>query len=452
MKRARLAAPSSSTGGGGGGVALPLLSVRDCGVPLKLSAAAAVECARTFLLASLDHRELRVVLVVDSAEQEEAASDAAQMAAGPEPQHAGAGAAVGGGQLVDVVLNSKYVEGAIAAGVDYAVCPVSWQMSKGCKICRNVHGTLGPRVAERGKELYGGVAMVGKAYPIGEPYSHPFKGIIILRGPNMNPAKPDSMDLQPALDCLRTSYSAALECAWSLFRKEAASSSKREEENQRQGPQSDAFPAYGHPNVPPPASSGAGHWKQILRQYLSEGRNPALEPWIYYEDESAVVIYDAFPKAKLHLLLLSKPLATVAGVAELRAAHAGELNQLHSLGKQICESLEGSPDITLPLRMGYHALPSLEPLHLHIISSDMDSASLKTKKHWNSFTTSFFLSTSLIERHIAEHGRVVIDFLECQSLEKGPMHCLHCGAPLSNMPGVKEHIGQQCFLRTEHYS
>jgi len=41
--------------------------------------------------------------------------------------------------------------------------------------------------------------------------------------------------------------------------------------------------------------------------------------------------------------------------------------------------------------MGYHAMPSMQRLHLHVISTDFNSPYLKTKYHWNSFTTSFFL-------------------------------------------------------------
>lgn len=33
-------------------------------------------------------------------------------------------------------------------------------------------------------------------------------------------------------------------------------------------------------------------------------------------------------------------------------------------------------------------------LHLHVISRDMISDALKTKKHWNSFTTEFFIPSS----------------------------------------------------------
>ena len=32
-------------------------------------------------------------------------------------------------------------------------------------------------------------------------------------------------------------------------------------------------------------------------------------------------------------------------------------------------------------------------LHMHVISQDFDSPSLKTKKHWNSFTTEYFVDS-----------------------------------------------------------
>lgn len=42
-------------------------------------------------------------------------------------------------------------------------------------------------------------------------------------------------------------------------------------------------------------------------------------------------------------------------------------------------------------KIGYHAEPSMQQLHLHVISMDFNSPSLKTKKHWNSFNTEFFV-------------------------------------------------------------
>ena len=48
-----------------------------------------------------------------------------------------------------------------------------------------------------------------------------------------------------------------------------------------------------------------------------------------------------------------------------------------------------------PFLCGFHAAPSLRQLHLHLLSSDLDSDALKNKKHFNSFATSFLLHPAL---------------------------------------------------------
>lgn len=42
-------------------------------------------------------------------------------------------------------------------------------------------------------------------------------------------------------------------------------------------------------------------------------------------------------------------------------------------------------------KIGYHAQPSLNQLHLHVISVDLYAPTMRKKKHWNSFTTSLFI-------------------------------------------------------------
>lgn len=42
-------------------------------------------------------------------------------------------------------------------------------------------------------------------------------------------------------------------------------------------------------------------------------------------------------------------------------------------------------------RIGFHAKPSMDHLHLHVVSTDFVSTFMKTKKHWNSFNTEHFL-------------------------------------------------------------
>lgn len=56
--------------------------------------------------------------------------------------------------------------------------------------------------------------------------------------------------------------------------------------------------------------------------------------------------------------------------------------------------------------IGYHAVPSMQRLHLHVISTDFVSPCLKTKYHWNSFTTPFFLHSSGLIWHTRTHVHI----------------------------------------------
>jgi len=195
------------------------------------------------------------------------------------------------------------------------------------------------------------------------------------------------------------------------------------------------IPVYRHPGPPPQSAS----WHGGLMQYLQHAT--ALKPFIFLETSQWMVIYDGYPKAKIHLLLLPKPsFLAVSGVAELRReAHGERLARLHVEARRIAAKLQ--QDLPgLRLRLGYHSMPSLQPLHLHIISQDFDSPSLKTKKHWNSFTTPFFLDATQVETALQEQGRVVVDRVNAEALLKQALRCHGCGAEQKNMPTLKQHL------------
>lgn len=42
-------------------------------------------------------------------------------------------------------------------------------------------------------------------------------------------------------------------------------------------------------------------------------------------------------------------------------------------------------------KIGYHAEPSMQQLHMHVISIDFNSPTLRTQRHWNSFNTKLFI-------------------------------------------------------------
>lgn len=75
---------------------------------------------------------------------------------------------------------------------------------------------------------------------------------------------------------------------------------------------------------------------------------------------------------------------------------------------------------------------------------DYDSPCLKHKKHWNSFTTDFFLDLSCVIAQLSDSGQLKIDVQAAQAMLKQDLHCHVCLQKVRNMPTLKAHILIHC--------
>nr|XP_006821289.1 PREDICTED: uncharacterized protein LOC102800978 [Saccoglossus kowalevskii] len=125
-----------------------------------------------------------------------------------------------------------------------------------------------------------------------------------------------------------------------------------------------------------------GFWFQGLTESM---KDPDLQ---VYKDEKIVVITDKYPKARYHYLVL--PHISIPNLKSLKKQHLELLKHMHKKGKDLIDSHASSG---FEFRRGYHCVPSMSHLHMHVISQDFNSSSLKTKKHWNSFTTDYFVDS-----------------------------------------------------------
>jgi aprataxin len=191
--------------------------------------------------------------------------------------------------------------------------------------------------------------------------------------------------------------------------------------------------------------------------YASSSSSSSLE-----EDEAAAVcFYDKFPKARIHVLLVPRsnsPLGQIESLADIvPSEHLQPLQQFHGLAHRLCNTLSSLCHGKHGMLCGYHAIPSLTTLHLHIISSDFDSVCVKTKKHINSFTSSqLFVSPSALEAHLqnassssssssfGDRIRVMVKTNEANAiLNATPFVCFRCGEVSKNVPQWKKH-NQSC--------
>lgn len=127
-----------------------------------------------------------------------------------------------------------------------------------------------------------------------------------------------------------------------------------------------------------------GHWSMGLMSTMEDPE------YLIKSDDLVTVIRDKYPKAKYHYLVVSKE-----NISNLRACtgkqHYDLLKHMHKVGTEMATN--NKPKDGTLFKLGYHAEPSMDRLHLHVISDDMNSDCLKNKKHWNSYTTKFFLQS-----------------------------------------------------------
>ncbi|NXC17325.1 APTX protein, partial [Corythaeola cristata] len=177
------------------------------------------------------------------------------------------------------------------------------------------------------------------------------------------------------------------------------------------------------------ASEHLGHWSQGLKSSMQD---PKMQ---VYKDEKTVVIKDKYPKARYHWLIL--PWDPVSSLKSVTGDHLELLEHMHAVGQKMIEQCPARE--SLEFRLGYHAIPSMSQLHLHVISQDFDSPALKTKKHWNSFTTDYFLNSQDVIEMVRSKGKVMVKD-HVSELLKSPLRCHRCKQQLSTIPQLKEHL------------
>ncbi len=196
----------------------------------------------------------------------------------------------------------------------------------------------------------------------------------------------------------------------------------------------------GEASVCTPAKRpSASHWSMKLTESMG---NPDM---VVHSDELTVTIKDGYPKAKHHYLVLPKE--DIPSLRHINRTHIPLVKRMMENGRTLAKKLT-EKDGTLEFRHGYHASPSMARLHMHIISQDFVSPCLKNKKHWNSFTTEFFVEAEQVIELLESKGEVQFDKSRFEEFLKLPLRCHKCEAVPINMPKLKAHLEQHYRSKT----
>ncbi|XP_078160370.1 APRATAXIN-like protein isoform X1 [Carex rostrata] len=254
--------------------------------------------------------------------------------------------------------------------------------------------------------------------------------VIHVLGPNMNPQRPNYLENDYTKGCkiLRDTYSSLFESFASVACLERNKKQKLVESKEKTSGESK-----NNEKREEVKQRNWGSWALALH-------NTAKDPEKHKDglleiSDNLIVLNDLYPKAKKHVLVLSR-LNGLDCLEDAKREHLPMLRSMHSAGvKWVNKFL--SEDPSLYFRLGYHSVPSMRQLHLHVISQDFDSPSLKNKKHWNSFTTAFFRDSVDVMDEIEEHGSAKLTDEKLLEME---LRCHRCKSAHPNIPKLKSHI------------
>ncbi|ORX40131.1 HIT-like domain-containing protein [Kockovaella imperatae] len=222
--------------------------------------------------------------------------------------------------------------------------------------------------------------------------------------------------------------------------------------------------------MPPPSL-------HALRQYAITPSPSSSFPAsvLLFSNPSCIVIFDAYPKAKYHFLVLPRyPYhlsSSQASSSKVQLDHLDNIKSLlkaprdvrkavlDSMGETAREVEEMIKDEMIKtegfewgVNMGFHSIPSMKHLHLHVISDDFISPSLKTKRHVNSFRPDlkFLLPLQEVQMWIEDEqtlSKRIQSLNTADEILKIPLACHLCGESFPNMPAIKSHYDQEFAKR-----
>ncbi|KAJ1920986.1 aprataxin-like protein [Tieghemiomyces parasiticus] len=246
---------------------------------------------------------------------------------------------------------------------------------------------------------------------------------------------------------------------------------------------------------------GAKQWSgpSPLEHYA---RYPEKHPQeVLYADDDTVVIYDKYPKAWFHFLVIPRqpvrdiydldPMVDIPLVHTL-VARAGRLirhlqtqpsfppralapsqydgpiaphhpTPTHAALTAANDKGEGylADPRLYRFRLGFHTLPSLPQLHLHVISDDFMGPMMKSQSRWNTFATPFLRPPEVVleeleklrEASLAgpddsggrQPARIVRDRAREADFFHLPMVCLFCHKEQPNFRAHRDEHLPGCF-------
>ncbi|QIW95310.1 hypothetical protein AMS68_000828 [Peltaster fructicola] len=224
------------------------------------------------------------------------------------------------------------------------------------------------------------------------------------------------------------------------------------------------------PHTDKPTKKTTFYGADGLGVYIADPASFPASRVVYYNDKF-VVINDLYPKASVHLLILPRDRSKnylepqVAfddsdflaecqkELVKVRKIVADELRrrfgEFSKSDREYFKAIEAEePPSSLPagrdwskdVISGIHANPSMNHVHIHVLSRDMVSECMKKTNHYFSFTTDFLVDLDQFPLAKHDHRRSASHYMYFPS----EMTCWRCGKQFGNkITKLKAHLEEE---------
>ncbi|XP_009628444.1 transcription factor bHLH140 isoform X3 [Nicotiana tomentosiformis] len=309
-----------------------------------------------------------------------------------------------------------------------------------------IFSAAGPAL-ETATKVRAGSLNPGKAIVVPLPSSSPLFSregvthVIHVLGPNMNSQRPNHLNNDYVKGCqiLREAYSSLFDGFASIVRTQGKPVKDNFEKELKREAQAEQGSTNGEkakreavcevdmnkkyksfvkelgPNV---GSSGDGNtgeqtrkaWGSWAQALYDTAMHPERHKNIIEKSDDVVVLNDLYPKAQKHLLVLAR-IEGLDRLADVQKEHLTLLKTMHSVGLKWAEMFL-SENNSLIFRLGYHSVPSMRQLHLHVDSVDVID-------------------------EVSQNGKATLKDENFLSME---LRCHRCQSAHPNIPRLKAHI------------
>ena len=215
----------------------------------------------------------------------------------------------------------------------------TWRLQAGGTAAnKKVHQAAGKLLQEEAKRLYQ-AGKVGVSYPVKLPSDCPLTlaegvhQVINVVGPNFNPDRPDVIeDRARGAALLRQAYEELFKCFFKLTNlppaKTAMSSSSSSSSTSATSTTSSGNGAH---KAGESSSSAKGGWSNALYAYVDHPEKQGAA--VYHFDKDTVTIFDKYPKAQKHFLIM--PRSHIDGIDVLKPADIPTLESMKTRAELI---------------------------------------------------------------------------------------------------------------------